>query len=379
MMHTANVDVDSPSRKLQLDRQANKETDKSDDTDANAIVESKVITDASQLTLFMLFDPSLPWVLVENGSIGGYFDWVPLEWRVGGWSVCAVVYLTAVWYITILCGIYLYNEKESFISWWDIDVGIQNAGIEIATSSSYLASDKPSWRYLASWIPSDSCIDEKYLNVHSDSRYLGPYSIQWIYNTLTCLWMLIVMYSIMRQSPAGFRAWGTYTVQSWTLLTIRHGLCSVAPFSKVFSILAEATRFPVACSSTVTFLVWNVVLAPFIYLFGMKDPEKRRGFLKFMFSFRLVQIHVFNMLFCYLNIAWASPPRELHAVDFYLALVSVIVYMTFYLMVLDRIGVHLYPIFHPRSHIMSVISWSAILGLYVMVFRGWRMHLLKTG
>ena len=41
-----------------------------------------------------LVDPAEPWVLVENGSFLGYFDWLPEKYRVGPWSIAAICYLT---------------------------------------------------------------------------------------------------------------------------------------------------------------------------------------------------------------------------------------------------------------------------------------------
>ncbi|GKY97326.1 hypothetical protein MPSEU_000691000 [Mayamaea pseudoterrestris] len=334
---------------------------------------NRTVKDASQLKLSMLFDPSLPWILVENGSLGGHFDWVPEHFRVGGWSYVAIVYLTALLAAAVSFGVYLYQQKESISSWWSDDFESCNITNEEQTS---VNASNGQWvnKLLSRFVQTvkEETVIESDACLQSAKNYPGPYSIQWLYNTLGCLWMLYVMHSIMNKSPMGLKAWGTYTVQSWTLLTIRHGLSSLAPFSKTAALLSEVIRFPAACSATVTFLVWNMALVPFIYFQAMDTAEKRKGFVKFCFSFRLVQIHLLNIVYCYLNIAWASPPRELHAMDFYLALVFVLAYMMFYLLVLDRIGIHLYPIFSPRLRGMVVLSWTGVLGLYALAFYGWK-------
>ena len=41
-----------------------------------------------------LIDPKEPWVLVDNGSFLGNFDWVPEKFRVGPWCLSAVCILT---------------------------------------------------------------------------------------------------------------------------------------------------------------------------------------------------------------------------------------------------------------------------------------------
>lgn len=331
---------------------------------------------ASQLKLSMLFDPSLPWVLVENGSLGGYFDWVPVHMRVGEWSWVAIVYLTLLWYAAAAGGVYLFHQKNSIDSWWKdhMDDACQSSTTDEKMSIRQWSIGVLMRLFSAvekeGVLESEACL-------RSAENYPGPNTMKWLYNTLGCLWMVFVMYSIAYQSPMGLRAWGTYTVQSWTLLTFRHGLSSLAPFSQSAALLAEILRFPAACQATVTFLVWNLALVPFIYFFAMDNEEKKQGFVKFCFSFRLVQIHLLNIVFCYLNIVWASPARELHAMDFYVALLGVLIYMMFYLMVLDRIGVHLYPIFSPRLRGTVLVSWTSVLGLYAFSYWMWN-EILKV-
>jgi hypothetical protein len=68
--------------------------------------------------------------------------------------------------------------------------------------------------------------------------------------------------------------------------------------------------------------------------------------------------------------------RQLEFLDLWCALAGAIGYALLYLLVLDRFGVHLYPIFSPRTF-WSVLSWSALLGTYFMVFYGWNEVILK--
>jgi hypothetical protein len=47
--------------------------------------------------------------------------------------------------------------------------------------------------------------------------------------------------------------------------------------------------------------------------------------------------------------------------------VTIVAYLLFYTMVLDRVGVHLYPIFSPRNS-YCILVWSAVLGAYYGLF-----------
>eukprot|EP00977_Amphora_coffeiformis_P017368 scaffold5610_cov157-Amphora_coffeaeformis.AAC.2 len=274
--------------------------------------------------LSKLIDPNEPWVLMEEGSFLGYFDWVPRELRVGPWSVAAICYLFAIPYAAAL----------AFMHFG------QNPWASIHHSQVIL-------------------------------QYPAVGSPEWTYNLVIVLWIVYVNYLVII-GPLSYRAWATYTVQSWTLLWMRHGLCVLAPWAPWAARWAEYTRFPMICSATVTFVVWNVILMPVIYQVGMKTPEKKKGFLKFCFSFRLLQLHGFNIVYCIINVLWASPARQLETLDLLAALASVLVYMMWYLCCMDRLGIHFYPIFSPRIGWLVVISWTSAFLLYMGIFFGWQ-------
>ena len=275
-------------------------------------------------SLYKLIDPSEPWVLVEDGSFLGYFDWVPRELRVGPWSVAAICYLFALPYAAAL----------AFIHFG------QNPWASIHHNKATL-------------------------------QYPVVGSPEWTYNLVIFLWIIYVNYLIL-VGPLTYRAWATYTVQSWTLLWIRHGLCVLAPWAPWAAHWAEYIRFPVICSATVTFVVWNLVLMPVIYQVGMKTPEKKQNFLKFCFSFRLLQLHGFNIVYCTMNVLWASPVRPLESLDLMAAIASVLVYMLWYLCCMDRLGIHFYPIFSPRIGWLVITAWTAAFFIYLGTFFGWQ-------
>lgn len=282
-------------------------------------------------SLYSLVDPDQEWVIVPEGSFLGYFDWVPRSLRVGPWSSAAICYLFAIPYVTALAIAYL-SPSQAEETWWSID-----------------------WDAL---------------------EYPAVGSLPWLYSFATFFWMIYIKYLVWI-GPMSYRAWATYTVQSWTLLWVRHGLCLVAPLSPWALRWAEYLRFPVACSATITFVVWNAVLAPVIYSVGMKTAEKKRNFVKFCFSFRLVQLHVCNMGFCWLNGMWASPIRALRAMDLVAAVLSVLVYMAWYLCCMDRLGIHFYPVFSPRVGWLVVLTWTSLWLTYVATFLWWK-EILQT-
>lgn len=276
----------------------------------------------ADISIKSLFDVNSPWVVAPNGSYKGNFDWVPESYRVGNWSPLAGLVLM-VFYAMAVYAIIDWN------GWEETDFTML--------------------------------------------QYPSYGSAGWFYNTFGGLWMLYIIKTIVNDSPLGFYAWITYTVQSWTLLAIRHVLCAMAPWSTTALIWAEWIRFPCAVSPTITFFLWNFILMPYAYFVAMKDdPRKQRNFIRFCTSFRLLNLHGLNILFCFLNVGTiGSPPRTLEFADLFIALMSTLVYMTFYLLVLDRLGVHLYPVFSPRSPFL-IFAWLGALGCYMGTFHVWR-------
>lgn len=204
-------------------------------------------------------------------------------------------------------------------------------------------------------------------------------SLLWYYNLCGCLWMVFVS-ALIIVGPAGLNAWGTYTLWSWTVLCIRHGLSALAPWLAKDSFgmkLLEYTRFPAIAMASITFTIWNFLLFPFIYLFFMETPEKKRNFVKYFTSFKLIQLHVVNIFLAYGNVVMASPPRPLVFVDLVAALVVGVVYVLWYVLILDRLGVHIYPIFSPRSPWLF-LTWTLSWLNYVASFYFWRGILKRT-
>jgi hypothetical protein len=290
-----------------------------------------------------LVDPTQDWILMADGSFLGFFDWVPKPLRVGPWSVAAISYLSALYYLTALVAAYYYYDASSLVD---------------ARTRSTDSSSSSSTATIAAW------------------------TAPWYYHIAAFGWMNYINYLIFTGSLFGTAAWSTYTVQSWTLLTLRHGWCAAAPYWTLARRLADYSRFPAACSATITFCVWNGILAPGVYLWVMKTEKARRDFWSFSTSFRLMNIHVLNIVLVLLNCGhWADPPvRNLEWFpDFYLAVSSAMLYLALYFFVYDRLGFHLYPIFSPRSGFWTVLLvWSVVTLSYLACFVAWRQYLLVS-
>jgi len=253
----------------------------------------------------------------------GFFDYVPKRLRVGPWSKLAPIY------ISIIVAKLIY------------------------------------------WMPPQSSfhLDDEISSTHPQQSQF------WYYNVMAFFWMSLILVVTIRKRGPGVVL--TYTIQSWTMLIIRHALSALAPFlprNHTLLRVNELLRFPALATASITFVFWNFIIAPAIYY--NFQPDRRRKFLQFNFSFRLVQLHFFNILFAIMNTAIASS-RKFCFVDLWCALAGAVGYALVYLLILDRIGVHLYPVFSPRT-LWSLLSWTALLGSYFAVFYFWN-HIISSG
>lgn len=275
-------------------------------------------------------NPFGPWVIVPDGSFMGYFDWVPMRLRVGSWSVFPPLCLaSAAWYLFI-------NNPMTQVP------------LEQKSNTGY--------------------------------HYPEAYSIMWYYNIFGFVWMCFVL---KRVCASSIFVVITFTVLSWTTMTLRHGCSALAPFlfpqnNKFHSAILqfhEISRFLVLVSATITFTVWNFVLAPLIYYKFMDSTEKKKRFLKWNSSFELCQVHAFNLPIAILNTVVSVDRSLLFSYhDLWFSLMWMTGYGIFYITILDRFGVHLYPIFSPRSH-LAAISTCLTFGLIVAIRSCWNFAL----
>ena len=303
-------------------------TQQQEEEDVVDIVASFEQVDSSKVLHYFLtsgvlldfFHPRKPWVLVKDGSCMGNFDWVPRKFRVGPWHWSCVVYLVV---LTV------FVTRECTTGWKEDP---------FPTSLQPMTAFTPSWYY----------------------------------NTAAFVWTLYQCVTIWN-SGMGWTSWGMYTIWSWTFTTVRHGLCAAAPLLDSPTItlhVAEQLRFPMLVQATLTFGVWNAVIGPSIYR-QMKTPATKQSFCRFFGNSLWRQMHVYNILWAALGGIWGSPGRSLTRSDFATALAICLVYAYFYVVCLDRLGVHYYLVFSPRTP-FALVSWTFAFGCYYACFPLWK-------
>lgn len=280
------------------------------------------------ISLWDFVDPRKPWLLGDGKSspFEGFFDFIPRHYRYGPWHVGSNLMLGFLAYLLVLAA-----------TWMRVNPPATEGG----------------------WVS---------LYHIEEARYQ---TTAWYAHLVVFLWMTYVCWNVMYISPMGKGAWISFTLWSWTTVTLRHGLLVLAPWFPMARVPAEILRFPGLLSASITTIVWNFVLFPAITMFYIKDAEQRKKFISYFTNFRLTQLHVFNILFAYANGAVLEPVRPLHLGDFAAAVAMMTMYMLFYFCVLDRLGIHIYPIFSPRTPI-AIPSLLLVVGACVGGFNFWR-------
>lgn len=110
-----------------------------------------------------------------------------------------------------------------------------------------------------------------------------------------------------------------------------------------------------------------MVLVPVISA-HMPDALSRKKFGIFNRSFPLLNLHLLNLPLC--AIEFMACARCLTFFDLWVGLAVAFVYMMFYLNVLDRLGLHFYIVFTPRT-VYCVFPYALVLGSYWGLYYGW--------
>jgi len=273
------------------------------------------------------------WTLHANGSYKGQFDFLPERLRVGPWSPSAVLFLV----------IY------SGYMWWSA--------------------------------PRSECFVRRNLPIL-------PLSIGWWCSTTTFVWACFVIRHI-RQTSSTPLFWVSFTGWSWMILCMRSGceaLSALVPWSSLaflLQLLADVLRLPSLAGATVTFTIWNFVLLPFFYFWACRRTAKpveqmRTEFLSFSFTFAMVNIHILNLPLAFVSTAFAASAQLLGPCDLWCAHAFVFGYSLFYMLVLDRHGVHIYPVFSPRSH-LCMLSIGCVVGTVFLNLHAWNSVMTSCG
>lgn len=276
------------------------------------------------IKLSSFVDPREPWVLVPDGNLLGFFGWVPKNLRIGRWSKLAIPTLGLV--------------------------------------ASVLLYHRPTGDYPDIYV----------------SSYPTLFSNLWWYNIIAFLCMAgIVAYILIYRTKGAIV---TFTLLSWGTNMLRHGINFLVPFlhdNHALLRLNHMMRFPALVSASITCAIWNLVLLPYVYNFAFEDSkEKKANFVKFNFNPRMVQLHVCNIIYAIMNtvvtmrVKDTSDPILFELDDLWYGATYTFLYGLFYLMVLDRIGVHIYPVFSPRSNFVA-ITWCTVFSLTFGFYRFW--------
>ena len=282
-----------------------------------------------QITLSSFIDPRQNWVLVEDGNLLGFFGWVPRRLRVGKWSRLALPTL-----VLVMSCLWSYRPKNGDL-----------------TNSNALQVDS----------------------------YPDLYSIHWWHNTVACIFMfgLVTWIMIKRSKGPLF----TYTLLSWKMNALRSCINALAPFlhdNHTLLRLNRVLRFPALVSASITSSIWNFILLPYVYTLGLDTKEKKKHFLEWNFNFRMVQLHVCNIIYALLNTVVTMNVTNIEdgekvlfdSNDLWYGAAYTFMYGLFYTMILDRIGVHIYPVFSPRSNLV-VITWCIVFALHYAFYCFW--------
>jgi hypothetical protein len=156
----------------------------------------------------------------------------------------------------------------------------------------------------------------------------------------------------------GWWPYVSYTMCSYSLLSVRFMLVALGGGA-----LAEFIRFPTLAMSSTTTVVWWALIAPAMML-CMPEGKARRKFMEWNFSFFLVNVHLLNFPLALMDyhLTW----RPLCLWDIWAGIVTAMIYLIFYLNVLDRRGMHFYIILSPRRAWCCVPGYTSVLLVYLL-------------
>ena len=283
--------------------------------------------------------PRFKWHFYDNnGSFNGWFDWLPLWMRVGYFSPFVVAALMFV-YTAIV---------------WFRPLPLEFAPSALENSTT-IHDDANSFHFMG--MPKETAMDL----------------------FLFCWGVIVVVHAkVTLQSIGGFFI--SFTGWSWSFLTLRAGLEFSAwaaaslfnnhEFATQLAIAGSSLRFVAITNACVVCTIWNCILLPIIYFVSMPPGEKRDNFRKFNFGFFMTNIHILNFPMAVVNTIYGSRVRVFTMSDLWVGYLVCVVYSIVYFFVMDRIGLHFYPILCPRSA-FSVVSMFGVLGLYYFLFMKW--------
>eukprot|EP00747_Dinoflagellata_sp_TGD_P222381 gnl/TRDRNA2_/TRDRNA2_94083_c0_seq1.p1 gnl/TRDRNA2_/TRDRNA2_94083_c0~~gnl/TRDRNA2_/TRDRNA2_94083_c0_seq1.p1 ORF type:complete len:287 (-),score=23.22 gnl/TRDRNA2_/TRDRNA2_94083_c0_seq1:192-1052(-) len=201
--------------------------------------------------------------------------------------------------------------------------------------------------------------------VAGDALKTYPSSSSSIEREYSAVWNCIAVYCvglnvwILRQH--GPVPYVSFTIVGYAFLTVRLAASALGLW-----FIAESLRLPTLVMAWTTTTVWWFLLTP-MFLMLIKDEKGRRGFVKFNFSFFLLNVHLFNLPLAMLD--HRSSWRPLTFFDMWFAYVTALLYLLFYLLVLDPMGWHFYIFLSPRRAWCCYPGYTLVLCIYYAVYR----------
>ena len=230
-----------------------------------------------------------------------------------------------------------------------------------------------------------ACLKPSELFIGEPIPLLEAFSIKWYCQLgifiITCfiLWTCIALPGIvpnmtyLQDKPAGMLLFTSYTGNSWLLTSALHLSAVIAPFlpaGHAIHMIHKSLQFPALSSATITFLVFNLVLAPILLFSNEFDKATKKNLLIFMRSYRVVQVHVFILPYVAVDVL-LGPKGLFTERDLWYALAFNTAYALFYVLVLDRVGLGWYHLFFTPRSPLCVVTWTFFFALCFANFRIW--------
>ena len=211
---------------------------------------------------------------------------------------------------------------------------------------------------------------------YSNPDYSGSSHFDWLqsYRFYGALWGILT--TSLTVYFVGAWPLASYTLTSWNLMTVRLLTAYLAGAGfKSMELVANLVRFPALIGCTITVLVWWMVLVPLITALLWTDRTGFWFFWKWNLSGPLLNVHLLNLPL--VGIEYLSSLHHMSYFDLWMGLTVALVYVLFYLNVLDARGLHFYIVFTPRTP-LCFISYLALILLYIFLFYVWNFALFVT-
>jgi len=277
-----------------------------------------------------------------EGSLGllSFLDKIPIKYRQGPWHYAA--HLTIAALTVVLLSL--------------LPAVLQGTGEEpwfLFPFRGHSAPDLPVHVTQASSVPSDDQL-----------AFVQNYRLATsIYGAGNILFML---YAI------GVWPLASYTILSWNLMTVRLATAYLAESKKWAwaKAVASVTKFPALVGCTITVTVWWLVLVPLIYYLIKDSRESTNRFTRFNSSPFLINVHGINLWIAAGEFILTR--QQFSRIDLWIGLAVALLYLLFYLNVLDAKGYHFYIVFTPRTG-YAFFTYTFVVVLYVFIYAGWNL------